>query len=209
VKNSNLKYKRKNSLRLKGFDYSTEGIYFITISSKTKNFPLSTIVHDTVVLTPLGKVIENEWLKTPKIRTGITLGNFIIMPDHFHALIMLHDNSIGAHSNSSLSNPVGAHSYAPLQGGGFKTPILTHIKTGNFKNKFGPQRKNLSSIVRGFKGACTKKIRETFNSDFAWQRSFHDRIVRDQKELERVEDYIINNPLNEALKEKNNQEIFH
>lgn len=162
-------------MRLSGYDYSSEGVYFITISSKNKTIPFCTIKLDKVELTSIGKVVEAEWLKTPQIRTGLTLGTYVIMPDHFHALILLHEN------------PVEAHSYAPL--------------TGSFKNKFGPQKRNLSSIIRGFKGACTKKIK-IINPEFSWQRSFHDRVLRDQQELERVEEYIVNNPLKWSLEKQ-------
>ncbi len=180
---SKLKYNRRNSLRLSGYDYSSEGMYFVTVSLKNKDTLLSKILNEKVDLTPSGKVVEEEWLKTQKIRTGVTLGAYVVMPDHFHALILLHQN------------PVGAHSYAPLQ-------------AGNFKNSFGPQKRNLSSVLRGFKGTCTKRIRE-FNPEFAWQRSFHDRVVRDQKEQERIEEYIVNNPLNSFLKENKISEIYH
>ena len=177
------KYKRKNSLRLNGYDYSWEGMYFITVRVKSSGTLLSRVNNEEVELSSLGKIVKDEWIKTEDIRTGITLGNFVIMPDHFHALVLLH------------SGTVGAHSYAPLQ-------------AGNFKNSFGPQKRNLSSLIRGFKGACTKRIRE-IEPGFTWQRSFHDRIVRDQNELEKIEDYIINNPLNETLRNQHPIEIFY
>lgn len=180
---STKKYRRKNSLRLKGFNYANEGVYFVTVSVKSREISFSKIEEHTVKLTSFGKIIEDEWLRTTEIRTGVTLGAYVIMPDHFHALLLLHSDS------------VGAHSYAPL-------------KVDSFRNSFGLQKRNLSSLIRGFKGACTKRIRQ-FNPKFAWQRSFHDRIVRDQNELERIEDYIINNPLNETLTNHHFIETFY
>ena len=66
---------------------------------------------------------------------------------------------------------------------------------GEYKNKFGPQSNNLSAIIRGFKGAATKIIRQKFfNINFAWQQRFHDRIIRNDNELNRIRKYVINNP---------------
>jgi hypothetical protein len=65
---------------------------------------------------------------------------------------------------------------------------------GDSKNKFGPQSKNLASIVRGFKIGVTKNARN-IHADFAWQSRFHDHIIRNDESLEKIKDYIINNPL--------------
>jgi len=63
------------------------------------------------------------------------------------------------------------------------------------KNKFGPQSKNLASIVRGFKIAVTKNAR-LINPNFTWQSRFHDHIIRDEKSYQTISEYVINNPIN-------------
>jgi len=62
-------------------------------------------------------------------------------------------------------------------------------------NKFGPQSKNLASIVRGFKSSVTTNAR-IIHADFAWQSRFHDHIIRDSESFERIQNYIANNPMN-------------
>lgn len=168
------KYQRKSSLRLKGYDYSTEGMYFVTLVCAGRKSFFGSIANDKIELSKEGLIAMQEWKKSEQIRKEIVLGEFVVMPDHFHALVLI-DNQI-----------VKAHGHAPQT-----------IKP--YKNEFGPQSKNLSAFIRSFKAVCTKRIRQ-FNPDFGWQRSFHDRIVRDQKELERIEDYILTNPLKETLR---------
>lgn len=167
---------RKNSLRLNGFDYSNEGMYFVTILTKNREAFFGKIKNQKMNLSPCGEIVRKEWLKTEQIRDRVVLGDWAIMPDHFHALIALKSKP-----------PVRAHGDAPL------------LASRPYKNTFGPQRNNLSSIIRGFKGSCTKRIRKEINQNFAWHRSFHDRVVRNQKELKRIEDYIINNPMKSSL----------
>ncbi len=85
-----------------------------------------------------------------------------------------------------------------------ETPCLAS-PTG-YKNKFGPQRKNLSSIIRGFKSAITKKSREIL-PNFAWQSRFHDRIIRNEQELNKIRQYIIDNP-QMWERNRNNQRLW-
>jgi len=73
---------------------------------------------------------------------------------------------------------------------------------GEYKNQFGPQTKNLASIVRGFKTGVTINARQ-INPDFAWQTNYHDHIIRNEKSFQNISDYIINNPL------KWNEDTFH
>ncbi len=166
-------YRRKNSLRLKGYDYSNEGMYFVTCVTHNRVNYFGEIRDSEVIMSEIGTIVLDEWLKSEKIRDELILGEFVIMPDHFHALVL-------------IDNQVRAHSHAPQPG-------------DTYKNKFGPQSKNLSALIRSFKASCTARIRKHVNTKFAWQRGYYDRVVRDQNELEHIEDYILNNPLNYTL----------
>ncbi|MEP6363251.1 MAG: transposase [Balneola sp.] len=173
-------YQSKNSLRLKGYDYSAEGVYFITILTKNRICHFGEVVNKKMNLSDAGKIVEMEWRKTEEIRKEVVLGNWIVMPEHFHALIAFKSKE---EQDRNLTS-VKAHGHALLQG----------KKSIAYKNTFGPQSRNLSALVRSFKATCTSKIRSQVNPNFAWHRSFHDRIVRNQKELINIENYIISNP---------------
>ena len=82
------------SKRYRGFDYSSPGKYFVTICTKNRKPYFGDLKNGEMVLSDLGKFLQNEWLKTPDIRPdmNIILDEFIIMPDHFHSIIIIGEN---------------------------------------------------------------------------------------------------------------------
>ena len=95
------------------------------------------------------------------------------------------------HRVSTTNNRVSTTNHAP-----------TNTNKPTPKNKFGPQRKNLSSIIRGFKSAITTYARKN-DIEFAWQSNYHDHIIRNEDELHRIREYIINNPQKWAIDKQN------
>jgi REP element-mobilizing transposase RayT len=82
-------YSRKNTLRLPGYDYSLEGAYFVTICTYQRNHLFGEIALDKMILNPLGWIAKREWERTHELRPEVQLGPFVVMPNHFHALILL------------------------------------------------------------------------------------------------------------------------
>lgn len=124
-------------------------------------------------LSEIGKIVQDEWLKTSTIRKdmNLELGEFVVMPNHFHCLITIRYNEYNRPSPENLS------------------------KTKEERvNKFGPQKKNIPSIIRGFKSAVTMHARSMKNFDFDWQSKYHDYILRDMGAYDRIANYIRNNP---------------
>lgn len=159
------KYKNKyriKSARLPNWDYGSNGMYFITICTQNQEHFFGDIVGGEMQLKEIGEMVETEWLKTFEMRKDMNLqiGEFVVMPNHFHAIIMIGDNEYNTQT----------------------------------KNKFGPQSKNLASIVRGFKSSVTMFARKNGNIDFAWQSRFYDHIIRNKKSFNNITNYIINNP---------------
>jgi putative transposase len=165
----NLKYKNKYRIpttRLKNYDYAQNGYYFVTICTKNKQHYFGKIENEQMILNKIGEIVLNELKNTEIIRKNIKLDEFIIMPNHIHGIIII--NSVETHCNASLQ----------------------------FSNKFGPQINNLASIIRGFKGTTTKQINNMQNEKFfQWQARFYDRIIRNEKELFNIRQYIVNNPI--------------
>jgi REP element-mobilizing transposase RayT len=169
------KFKQKyriKSARHPDWDYANLGAYFVTICTHNRKCFFGEIIDGSMVLSEIGKIVETEWLKTFEMRPDMNLqmGEYVIMPNHFHAIIIIGENEY----NTKRCDGGGPHS----------TP-----------NKFGPQSKNLASIIRGFKIGVTKNVHK-IHPDFAWQSRFHDRIIRDNREFENVRAYIYNNPQN-------------
>lgn len=176
------KYKNKyriQSTRLNGWDYGSHGLYFVTICTKNRIPYFGEIIKeqtgDIISLhkTQIGEVAFNNWLQIPDHTIFAELDEFIIMPDHIHAILFLN-------------------------------------KPDKFNweiNKFGPQRDNLASIIRGYKSSV-KSYANLNNIDFDWQSKYYDRIIRNEKEYINIRSYIQNNPENWLSNEDNLENIF-
>ena len=81
--------RHRSSLRLKGYDYSQPGAYFVTMCTQSRECLFGEIANDEVMLNEYGKVVEEEWLKTPRMRTRVELDEFVVMPNHLHAIMMI------------------------------------------------------------------------------------------------------------------------
>ncbi len=82
----------RRTVRLQEYDYAQEGAYFVTVCTARRAPIFGTIVEEDVHLTPIGKVVETEWVKTPSIRSNVYLDEFVVMPDHVHGIIILLEN---------------------------------------------------------------------------------------------------------------------
>ncbi|MCK8140965.1 transposase [Flavobacterium sp. I-SCBP12n] len=201
------------STRLQNWDYGAMGAYFVTICTQNREHFFGEIVQtqcivethcnaslqNEMLLTDIGKKVEQEWLKTIALRPdmNLELGNFVVMPNHFHGILIIGKNEF----NSELEITSGIES-------GIESRIESGIESGiesrrrdamhrvstDKTNKFGPQSKNLASIIRGFKSAVTTYSRTNGNTNFGWQPRFHDHIIRNSFEFERIQNYIEQNP---------------
>ena len=149
------------STRAEWWDYSNNGLYFVTICTKFMRPSFGTLGNEKVILNQLGQVARINWLQIPTFFPFTYLGPFIIMPNHLHGIIGIEKASDFLEINQA---------------------------------RFGPQSNNLASIIRGFKSSVKVEARK-FDADFAWQARFHDRIIRDETELENIIQYIYDNPI--------------
>ena len=167
--------KERKHIRHKFWDYSSDGYYFVTICTKNMKHFFGEVQSIIMELSDIGCIVYEQWIKTAKLRNNVILDEFIIMPNHIHVVIQIFNPSVGTHCNASLRN-----------------------------NRFGPQRNNLASIVRGFKSSV-KRICNQNNIPFEWQSRFYDHIIRNEKSLKNIRRYIKLNPLKWEC-DKNNPE---
>ncbi len=165
MKSNTNKPRRKNSLRLKGYDYSQSGAYFVTTVTHQREYLFGEIKNEIMQLNDAGKIARAVWLGLPKHYLHIELGAFIVMPNHAHGIIIIHD-IVGAGLSPAPTPPIKQH--------------------------------GLSEIMRAFKSFSSRRIHETdeFSPEKIWQRGFHDRIIRNEDEWNRIHLYIENNPIN-------------
>ena len=188
------------SARAPFWDYGWNASYFVTICTYNHICYFGEIVDGEMVLSDIGEIVNTEWLKTFEMRPDMNLymGEYVIMPNHFHAII-----NIGENKYNTNRDVINTQNGGNVQDGGCRdamhcvsttaagagSDITHHNQT---KNKFGPQSKNLSSIIRGFKIGVTKNAR-IIDKNFAWQPRFHDHIIRTDKAYQRIAEYIDTN----------------
>jgi REP element-mobilizing transposase RayT len=163
----NNKY-RIPSARLQSWNYANAGMYFVTICTKDRVCHFGNIIESDLMPTEIGKIAWSEWFKTVELRPdmNIELGEFVVMPNHIHGIVMIGLNEFNKPDNNHLSNS---------------------------QNGFLPQSKNLASIIRGYKIAVTTYARKN-NIVFDWQTRFHEYIIRSEDDYVKISNYIIDNP---------------
>lgn len=190
----NISYPRKQ-YRAWWWDYHFSKAYFITINCRNRLPFFGSIAGETFFPSDIGKLTEKEWIKTPQTRPDmhLTLGPYMVMPDHFHAIIHIGHNQYNQ-SDQKEAAPVAPQdaAVAPHCNAALQDPFLFQKAP---VRSFGPQSKSLSAIIRGFKGTVTLNARK-IDPAFAWQPRFHDRIIRNEKEYEAIAWYIQNNVKN-------------
>jgi putative transposase len=165
---------RNPSARAPFWDYSLDGFYYITICAFKRKMIFGHIENHEMILSPIGKIVSNNWNKSFQIRQELFCDVFVIMPDHLHAILRINNDGhvVGTHGRASLQQQQQQHGVA------YRSP------------------KSISSFVACFKSAATKQINEFRKTPFepVWQPRFHDHIIRNHEEYNRIRDYIIENP---------------
>ncbi len=175
----------RRSIRLKGYDYSQAGLYFITICCQDRICRFGHIENGKMVLNHWGQIAHNEWAKTPEIRPNVELGEFIIMPNHIHGIIRLSTAGRGELHSPLLHSPDPSGECKTSDDSGVcKTPLRSPSQT-------------VGAIVRGYKSSVTKQINMMglFDTPIQiWHRNYWEHIIRDEQSYQRISNYIINNP---------------
>jgi REP element-mobilizing transposase RayT len=164
--------RRRRSIRLPGYNYSEQGSYFITICTAGRQCILGNVEDGVAVLSAFGEIARQEWLRSATLRREVILDAFVVMPNHVHGIVTLTEQAPGAGSD------VGAHGNAPG-----RAPIR--------------QSRSIATFVGGFKGSVVRRINRLRGTSgvAVWQRNYHEHIIRDEEDLQRIRQYIIDNPL--------------
>lgn len=171
---------RKNQ-RLKNFDYSQNGFYFVTICTKWRENIFGEITDGKMILNEYGKISDDVFVNLSNHYKNCIIDEYIFMPNHFHGIVIIDNTKI---------EDVGT---------GLK-PVPTDTDMDNMLHK----NHWLSEIIRWFKTFSSRNINNSQNNFvFAWQRSFFDIIIRNDEQLKKTRQYIIDNPLKWEL-DKNN-----
>lgn len=164
------------SHRLRGWDYSNNGCYFITMVTAQRKNHFGIVQNGEVILNDIGKIVHDEFFESFRIREELFLGAFVLMPNHLHAIIIL-DNMKKYQETQQGTNRKALH----------RPP------------------KSISSFVAGFKSATVQSIDDWIDTNGSsmgkfnrrnplWQANYHDHIIRNENEYRAIVDYIDENP---------------
>ncbi len=173
----------RQSIRLKNYDYSQSGWYFVTICTENRECLFGDIVGTNpdspvpkMVMNDCGKMVELIWQLLPK-RFPVMLDEFQIMPNHIHMIIHL----VGV----SFMKP------SPL----IKPEIKTAIAKSNRHMGLINQTPTLGHIIRYFKSKCTFEIHKNVFNNNLFQRNYYEHVIRNENQLNHIRHYIKNNPI--------------
>ena len=164
--------KRKRT-RLSGFDYAQPGAYFITTVAQDRRCVFGEVKNGVICLFGYGEVLVDRWHWLHQQYSYLALDEFVVMPNHFHAIININ------------TDPGRAGRDRPLQ----------------------QTIKSVSQLIGAFKTTTSKRIHQMGNTWFEWQRSFYERVVRNDKECDRIREYIQTNPLRWELDIENDSSV--
>lgn len=211
----------RRSIRLKGYDYSQEGAYFVTICTQDREHRFGEIVNGEMVLSDLGRIAQEQWEQIPARFEQVELGEFVIMPNHIHGIIIIEDERVGDGAGAS---PIGDGAWArPIGEGVGARPIGEGVGDDKWvgegvgasptpttdddqiEGSGQPQglplraRATVGDIVGAYKSLTANECLRLFKSKDEtmgkiWQRNYYEHIIRDEEAYLRIAQYIFDNP---------------
>ena len=170
--------------RLKYYDYSAAGYYFITICTKDRLPFFGNIRENKMILDECGQIAKNCWLEITKHFPNTKTDEFVVMPNHFHGILIIDfDPEL---SKIFVGN---RHACSLQQQQRDETQKRQHQK--------------LPVIIGSFKSVVSKLIHRKYDKNFQWQKSYYDHIIRDELSLNKIRQYIRQNPQNWETDENN------
>lgn len=168
----------RKSLRIPHYDYSQDGYYFVTINTDKGKYLFGSVVNKQIELSNLGKIINENWKKIPNYYPNIKLDIFQVMPNHIHGIIII--NSVGA-------------GLAPA-------PSADKLSAVGATARVAPTNRTFCEMIGSFKSRCVvewlnyiKNNRLNLVGKF-WQRNYWEHVIRNERELSGIQNYIVNNP---------------
>ena len=205
----------RRSMRLKGYDYSRTGLYFITICCHQQKCLFGDVIDGEMRLNAAGIIAKDCWLSIPDHFPNVVLHQFVVMPNHIHGII---EFTVGAKNFSPQSVhhqlPQSVHRQSPQFTNQKRTKNNVDAKNVWPKfvgaKNFSPLQerlerhsrqvsgtsKTIGSVVRGFKIGVTNWMRNNTDIYCVWQRNYYEHIIRNKKSHQTISNYIRNNPEN-------------
>ena len=173
---------RIESTRLPGWDYTSAAHYYVTLCTKNQQCFFGDVVERMMHLSPIGEIVAEEWQKTPLVRRNVMVDHYVVMPNHLHGIIVIVETPLGVGASPTEAPNVARSSAVETSRRDVST-VPSGVKSGS-----------LGAIIGQIKSVCTKRIWASGSRDFAWQPRFYDHAIRDDPSLNRIRQYIADNP---------------
>ncbi len=184
----------RRSIRLRGYDYSQTGAYFVTVVTQGRNNLFGDILDAEMRLNEAGLMVRATWEGIPYHYDGIVLDAFVVMPNHIHGIIVL----VGATPRGRPDRPHGGPAPGP--------------DPGQAQGPAPTASLSLSDVVHRFKTLTTKRYADGVKQHEwphfpgrLWQRNYYEHIIREEPSLNRIRQYIVDNPARWAVDPENPQ----
>ncbi len=163
-------FPKRKSPRLRGYDYSQNGAYFVTMVTHLREHLFGAITDGEMVLSPMGEIAAARWVALPEHHEHIELDVFVVMPNHFHGVLVITGASHSVDGGAVGTQPAASGKPSP-------PPLLGHV-------------------IRSYKSSVTRQVRQAEGDRYqvVWQGRYHDRIIRNQRELDTIRAYVMANP---------------
>ena len=178
----------RRSIRLQGYDYSQSGAYFITVCAQGRECLFGGIENSEMMLNECGCVVRDEWLRTAEIRAEIQTGEFVVMPNHFHGIVII--NKSTARAIRELPEQAGA---VITVGAIHELPLQSPLPGTSRQQR---RQMALSKIIGRFKMLTAKRINEIRQLPGVpvWQRNYYEHVIRNEADYGQIAEYIADNP---------------
>jgi putative transposase len=189
--------KRRRSIRLKCYDYAGPGAYFVTICATDRKCSFGEILSDAMRSNACGDIVTGCWNEIPIHFPNVRLDAFVLMPNHVHGILIIQHDDTPDRRGTTCRAPTHANTT-------YSTPTID--QKGSTSQRFSaPTPQSLPTIVRSFKAAVTKRVRElTGKTELeVWQRNYYEHVIHNEDSLSEIRRYIEENPLRWALDREN------
>lgn len=182
----------RRSIRLKGYDYTRQGAYFVTLVTQGRECLFGEIVNGEMRLNELGALVAECWNGLPQYFRNAELDEFVMMPNHLHGIVVLKWDAYGdgrGRGEALTDAPANREAAVNVNASPLRAPIASERPRGT-------KPRSLNAIVQNFKSVTSRKINQHRDTQgtVIWQRDYFERVIRNENELNQIREYILNNP---------------
>jgi len=227
--NSNIHHRR--SIRLKRYDYTQRGAYFVTICTHQRNCLFGEIVDGEIKLNTNGEIARGSWLSIPRHFKNVELDEFVIMPNHLHGIIIIDSSEVVGEAlanqdfsqlfsevvGEALANQDFSQLFSEVAGEALANQDFSKqqnlssqcfaptVHTGETVKINGTKPQSLAAITQNYKSVSTRQINRMNKAkgNVIWQRNYYEHIIRNEEALNNIREYIVNNSINWVKDQEN------